>query len=57
MKSSNTSDNVTNPERYESELNQVNPGETHDKSTPRALATSLQAFTLGDALQLRNVNF
>lgn len=43
-------DNVTNPERYEPELNEVNPGETYDTSTPRALATSLQAFTLGDTL-------
>jgi beta-lactamase class A len=43
-------DNVTNPERIEPDLNVVNPGETHDTSTPIALATSLQAFTLGDAL-------
>jgi beta-lactamase class A len=43
-------DNVTKPEQIEPDLNEVNPGETHDTSTPRALATSLQAFTLGDAL-------
>ncbi|MGG4268120.1 class A beta-lactamase [Peribacillus simplex] len=43
-------DKVTKPERFEPDLNEVNPGETHDTSTPRALATSLQAFTLGDAL-------
>ncbi|MEC2078333.1 class A beta-lactamase, partial [Metabacillus fastidiosus] len=43
-------DNVTTPERFEPELNEVNPGETHDTSTPKALATSLQAFTLGDVL-------
>ncbi|MEJ9232827.1 class A beta-lactamase [Peribacillus butanolivorans] len=43
-------DNVTNPERFEPDLNEVNPGETHDTSTPRALAASLQAFTLGDTL-------
>ncbi|OYD07405.1 class A beta-lactamase [Paludifilum halophilum] len=43
-------DNVTNPERIEPELNEVKPGETHDTSTPRALATSLQAFTIGEAL-------
>ncbi|WMX58538.1 class A beta-lactamase [Peribacillus sp. R9-11] len=43
-------DNVTNPERIEPDLNEVNPGETHDTSTPRALATSLQALTLGDTL-------
>ncbi|MBA4601004.1 class A beta-lactamase [Thermoactinomyces mirandus] len=43
-------DDVTNPERNEPELNEVKPGETHDTSTPRALATSLQAFTIGDIL-------
>ncbi|WP_020062911.1 class A beta-lactamase [Bacillus sp. 123MFChir2] len=43
-------DNITNPERFEPYLNEVNPGETHDTSTPRALATSLQAFTLKDTL-------
>ncbi|WP_203289638.1 class A beta-lactamase [Metabacillus sp. cB07] len=43
-------DNTTSPERFEPDLNEVNPGETHDTSTPRALAASLQAFILGDAL-------
>lgn len=43
-------DNVTNPERFEPELNEVSPGETHDTSTPKALALSLQALTLGDVL-------
>ncbi|AXI10925.1 class A beta-lactamase [Oceanobacillus sp. 143] len=43
-------DDVTNPVRMEPELNEVHPGETHDTSTPRALATSLQTFTLGDVL-------
>ncbi|WP_054951296.1 class A beta-lactamase [Numidum massiliense] len=43
-------DEITNPERFEPELNEVNPGETRDTSTPRALATSLQAFTIGDVL-------
>ncbi|MGP1909840.1 class A beta-lactamase [Metabacillus sp. JX24] len=43
-------DNTTSPERMEPDLNEVNPGETHDTSTPRALAASLQAFILGDAL-------
>ncbi|MBO1510110.1 class A beta-lactamase [Metabacillus bambusae] len=43
-------DNVTKPERFEPELNEVNPGEIHDTSTARALATSLQAFIIGDAL-------
>ncbi|WJE50701.1 class A beta-lactamase [Bacillus cereus] len=43
-------DTVTNPERFEPELNEVPPGDTHDTSTPKALATSLQAFALGDVL-------
>ncbi|MFO6497127.1 MULTISPECIES: class A beta-lactamase [Bacillus] len=43
-------DDVTNPERYEPELNEVNPGETHDTSTAKALAKSLQAFALEDTL-------
>lgn len=43
-------DNVTNPVRMEPELNDVPPGEIADTSTAKALATSLQAFTLGDAL-------
>ncbi|MGG2087471.1 class A beta-lactamase [Priestia aryabhattai] len=43
-------DNVTLPERFEPDLNEVNPGETHDTSTPRALATSLQMYVLGQAL-------
>jgi beta-lactamase class A len=43
-------DDVTNPERIEPYLNQVKPGETRDTSTPRALATSLLSFTIGDAL-------
>ncbi|HZH59043.1 MAG TPA: class A beta-lactamase [Metabacillus sp.] len=43
-------DDVTNPERIEPELNDVNPGETHDTSTPKALATSLKTFALEDTL-------
>jgi len=43
-------DDVTNPVRIEPELNDVPPGEIADTSTAKALATSLQAFTLGDAL-------
>lgn len=43
-------DTVTNPVRYEPDLNEVNPGETHDTSTARALAASLHAYTLGDTL-------
>jgi beta-lactamase class A len=45
-------DLITNPEHFEPELNEVDPGETHDTSTPRALATSLQAFTIGDVLSM-----
>ncbi|MCJ7840866.1 class A beta-lactamase [Lederbergia sp. NSJ-179] len=43
-------DQITNPERFEPNLNEVEPGETHDTSTPKALATSLQAFTIGETL-------
>ena len=43
-------DDVTLPERFEPDLNEVNPGETHDTSTPRALAASLQKYVLGQAL-------
>ena len=43
-------DEITNPERFEPELNEVKPGETHDTSTPKALATSLQTYTLEDTL-------
>ncbi|MGF9832583.1 class A beta-lactamase [Bacillus anthracis] len=49
-------DTVTNPERFEPELNEVHPGETHDTSTPKALATSLQAFALGDVLSTEKRN-
>ncbi|MBE7105190.1 class A beta-lactamase [Bacillus cereus] len=43
-------DQVTHAERIETELNEAVPGETRDTSTPRALATDLQAYTLGDIL-------
>ncbi|MFP7171547.1 class A beta-lactamase [Terribacillus sp. 7520-G] len=43
-------DQVTEPSRIEPELNNVKPGETQDTSTPKALAESLRAFTLGDSL-------
>jgi beta-lactamase class A len=43
-------DDVTEPDRIEPDLNNVEPGETRDTSTPKALAESLQAFTLGNAL-------
>nr|pir beta-lactamase (EC 3.5.2.6) precursor - Bacillus sp. (strain 170) [Bacillus sp. (in: firmicutes)]BAA01621.1 lipo-penicillinase [Bacillus sp. 170] len=50
-------DTVTNPERFEPELNEVQPGDTRDTSTPKALATSLQAYALGDILSVENRNF
>ncbi|MBY0134074.1 class A beta-lactamase BlaIII [Bacillus cereus] len=43
-------DTVTISERFEPELNEVNPGETHDTSTPKAIAKTLQSFTLGTVL-------
>ncbi|MBT2201030.1 class A beta-lactamase [Bacillus thuringiensis] len=43
-------DTVTNSERFEPELNEVNPGEKHDTSTPKAIAKTLQSFTLGTVL-------
>lgn len=43
-------DDVTDPERWEPELNEALPGDERDTSTPRAMAESLRAFTLGDAL-------
>ncbi|WP_077326385.1 class A beta-lactamase [Virgibacillus siamensis] len=43
-------DEVTNPVYFEPKLNDVKPGETHDTSTPKALAISLKKFTLGDVL-------
>ncbi|MED3912995.1 class A beta-lactamase [Priestia megaterium] len=46
----NIGDDVTLPERFEPDLNELNPGETHDTSTPRALASSLQTYVLGQAL-------
>ncbi|MFF9912458.1 class A beta-lactamase [Streptomyces sp. NPDC013457] len=44
-------DGVTRMERREPELNEWAPGATRDTSTPRALAGSLRAFVLGDALR------
>ncbi|MDR7316713.1 class A beta-lactamase [Brevibacillus nitrificans] len=43
-------DHVTNPVRYETELNEAIPGDTRDTSTPKALAATLQKLTLGDVL-------
>ena len=43
-------DNVTQADRFEPDLNAFTPGDTRDTSTPKALATSLQAFALSDLL-------
>ncbi len=43
-------DNVTKADRFEPDLNYFTPGDTRDTSTPRALATSLQAFAVSDLL-------
>ncbi|MFV2108678.1 class A beta-lactamase [Micromonospora sp. LOL_015] len=43
-------DDVTDPDRWETELNDYTPGDPRDTSTPRALAGSLRAYAVGDAL-------
>ncbi|SDF47563.1 beta-lactamase class A [Blastococcus aurantiacus] len=43
-------DDVTQADRFETQLNEATPGDERDTSTPRALATDLRAFLLGDAL-------
>ncbi|MBG6105821.1 beta-lactamase class A [Micromonospora vinacea] len=43
-------DKVTDPARYETELNEARPGDRRDTSTPRALAEDLRAYAVGDAL-------
>ncbi|MFD9500019.1 class A beta-lactamase [Streptomyces sp. NPDC060035] len=43
-------DGVTRMERREPQLNDWEPGATRDTSTPRALASDLRAFVLGDVL-------
>ncbi len=43
-------DHVTIANRFETELNEAIPGDLRYTSTPRALATSLKAFTLSDLL-------
>ncbi|MEV4492861.1 class A beta-lactamase [Micromonospora coxensis] len=45
-------DTVTDPARTEPALNQAAPGDVRDTSTPRALAGSLQAYAIGDALSV-----
>nr|WP_244515787.1 class A beta-lactamase [Actinopolyspora xinjiangensis] len=43
-------DTTTHVDRIEPDLNATEPGDIRDTSTPRALATSLRAFTVGNAL-------
>ncbi|MFC3997581.1 class A beta-lactamase [Nocardiopsis sediminis] len=43
-------DEVTHVDRIEPELNEATPGDIRDTSSPRAMATSLGAYTLGDVL-------
>ncbi|CAL9362529.1 Beta-lactamase 3 [Nocardiopsis dassonvillei] len=43
-------DEVIEAERWEPDLSEHTPGEVRDTSTPRAMATSLRAYTLGDVL-------
>ncbi|HET6291325.1 MAG TPA: class A beta-lactamase [Amycolatopsis sp.] len=43
-------DTTSHADRIEPELNDTAPGDPRDTSTPRALAVSLRAFALGDAL-------
>ncbi|OUB15107.1 hypothetical protein BK708_25065 [Bacillus thuringiensis serovar yunnanensis] len=51
-------DEITTPERFEPELSLVNlkEREIQDTSTPRALATSFQAFTMGNTLPKEKQN-
>jgi beta-lactamase class A len=44
-------DGVTEMDRYEPDLSAGTPGDIRDTSTPRAMAGSLRAFLLGDALE------
>ncbi|MBG9943472.1 BBI family class A beta-lactamase [Brevibacillus formosus] len=43
-------DGVTTSERYETELNEAKPEDIRDTSTPKALVTSLRAYTVGNVL-------
>ncbi|AVR00327.1 class A beta-lactamase [Oceanobacillus iheyensis] len=43
-------DDVSQSDRYETELNEFNPEDTRDTSTPKALATNLKKFVVGDLL-------
>lgn len=43
-------DRVTLSDRFETELNEAIPGDIRDTSTAKAIATNLEAFTVGNAL-------
>ncbi|MEI4804504.1 class A beta-lactamase [Bacillus sp. FJAT-51639] len=43
-------DRVTMADRFEPDLNEATPGDIRDTSTPKALATNLKAFTVGNVL-------
>ncbi|MFV2103205.1 class A beta-lactamase [Micromonospora sp. LOL_024] len=43
-------DGVTEPVRWETELNAFVPGDSRDTSTPKALATSLRTYAVDDTL-------
>ncbi|GAA2096166.1 class A beta-lactamase [Streptomyces albiaxialis] len=46
-------DRVTRADRYEIDLSDATPGDRRDTSTPRAMATDLRTYVLGDALSDR----
>ncbi|MFG3258592.1 class A beta-lactamase [Streptomyces sp. NPDC048172] len=46
-------DRVTRADRYEIALSDATPGDRRDTSTPRAMATDLRTYVLGDALPAR----
>ncbi|TDU91061.1 beta-lactamase class A [Kribbella voronezhensis] len=45
-------DRTTHVDRTEPTLNEATPGDIRDTTTPRAIATSLRAYTLGQALPI-----
>lgn len=47
-------DNVTRLDRYELKLNEAEPGDPRDTTTPRAMAQLLHACLVGDALSPRS---
>lgn len=44
-------DQVTDPARYETALNEARPGDRRDTSTARALVEDLRAYAVGDVLE------